>query len=94
MRRLRYRNSSKQKGVVSQVLKGVVDLQVRSLALRRVRDAVRPEAALRLLEHHLDRVAPHADDLRRVRVRVRVRARVSVRVSVRVRVSRLPTQLG
>ena len=40
--------------------------EVRSLALSGVGDAVRPEAALRVLEHHLDRVAPHANDLRQL----------------------------
>ena len=40
--------------------------EVRSLALSGVRDTVGPEAALRLLEHHLDGVAPHADDLRQL----------------------------
>ena len=40
--------------------------EVRSLALSGVGDAVRLEAALRFLEHHLDRVALHADDLRQL----------------------------
>ena len=67
-----YKILKREKVQIAIINKGVVESQVRSLALRRVRDAVRPEAALRLLEHHLDRVAPHADDLRRVPIVLRV----------------------